>query len=70
MDDYVEVPKDVLKGLYRIMCAVPYISKGSFEVYDEAILEMRKAQDWVIKYGKLNNIDTRGWEEHKNKLKK
>ncbi len=55
----VQVPKDVLVGLYRIMCNIPYSMSG-MEVYPEALDGMKKAQQWVLKYGNENSIDNRG----------
>jgi len=58
----VQVPKDVLKGLYRIMCNIPYSMSG-YEVYEEAIPNMKEAQQWILEYGKENHIDRSGFED-------
>lgn len=63
----VEVPKDVMIGLYRIMCGLSTSFSGA-EVYDEALPGMAKAHKWVVNYGNDNNIESHGWDEHqKNK---
>jgi hypothetical protein len=58
----IEVPEDVMKGLYRIMCSIPSSMSG-MEVYHGAIDGMKNAQQWVLKYGEKNNIDSRGFDE-------
>jgi len=62
MKDTIEIPKNILKGLYRIMCGVSYSLSG-YEVYDQAKPNMKEAHEWIIKYGKDNNIDSRGLDE-------
>ena len=62
--DTVEVPIDIIKGIYRIMCGVSRPVSG--EVYPEAIPGMNKACDWIIKYGRDNKIDPRGFDEKKS----
>lgn len=66
MKENVEIPKDILIGIYRIMCGVPS-SLGNTEVYKEAIPGMQMARHWVLKYGSDQDIDMRGIEEHKNR---
>lgn len=63
----IEVPKDIMIGLYRIMCGISKTFSGA-EVYDEAKDGMVKAHEFIIKYGKENNIDMRGYDEHTKKL--
>jgi len=65
----VEVPKDILVGLFRIMCDVPS-SFSSAEVYEEAKPGMKKSYDWIVEYGRENNIDSRGWDIYKKKMGK
>ena len=60
-----EIPREVLEALYVIMCNVPF--SMSYEVYDEAIEPMKKAQRWVLDWGKLQNIDSRGRNLNQNK---
>lgn len=64
--DTVEVPKEILIGLYRIACGTTRNFSGH-EVYEEAKCGMTKALDWILDYGEDNNIEMRGWEEHKLK---
>lgn len=63
MEKMVEVPEEVLKGLYRIMCGIPYSMSGQ-EVYEESIPNMKESQQWVLDYGKKNNIDSRGYDDY------
>ena len=67
MNNQIEVPKEIMVGLYRIMCGVPYSMSG-FEVYEEAIEGMKTAQKWILDYGEKNKIDGHGYDEFiKNK---
>ena len=62
MENNVQVPKEVLEGIYRIMCNIPYSMSG-YEVYETAIPNMREAQKWILNYGKENKIDMHGFDE-------
>lgn len=62
--DTVEVPKEIMVGLYRIMCGISS-NFSDAEVYDEAKQNMTDSLKWVIEYGEKNNIDSRGSNEHK-----
>ena len=70
-----EIPSEVLEAMYVIMCSIPFsmLDKGayaeswSYEVYDEAREPMRKAQQWVLDWGKSQNIDSRGRNLNQNK---
>ena len=53
----IEIPENILAGLYRIMCNIPFSMSG-YEVYEDAIEGMKKSQEWVLKYGEENNIDS------------
>jgi hypothetical protein len=53
----VAIPLSVVKGLYKIMCCVPY--SMPYEVYDESKPGMKSAQSWILKYGKDNKLDDR-----------
>ena len=55
----VEVPKDIMIGLYRILAGVSSSFSGS-EVYDTAKEGMSEAYKFVIEYGNNNNINSRG----------
>lgn len=53
----IAVPLSVIKGLYKIMCSVPY--SMSYEVYEESKPGMKSAQAWILEYGKEHNLDIR-----------
>lgn len=55
-----EVPHEVLVGLYRILCGVSYSFPDTAEVYDSAKQGMKESMQWVLEWGKNNNIDIRG----------
>lgn len=61
--EFISVPKDIMVGLFRIMCNIPYSMSG-MEVYPEVIENMQTAQQWILTYGKTHNIDSRGLNEH------
>ena len=60
-----KIPREVLEAMYVVMCSVPF--SMSYEVYDEAREPMRKAQQWVLDWGKSQNIDSRGRNLNQNK---
>jgi hypothetical protein len=55
----VEVPKDIMIGLYRILAGLSGNFSG-YEVYDTAKEGMNEAYKFVIEYGNNNNINSRG----------
>ena len=61
----IKIPKDTLEAVYVILCSVPY--SMTMEVYDEAKEPMREAQQWVLDWGKQNNVDSRGRTLKNNK---
>lgn len=65
----VEVPKDILKGLFRIVSGIPGTMGGFEEVYQEAIPNMRDAYKWVLEYGRKHNIDDSGYSEYQKNHK-
>ena len=62
LDKTQEVPQEILIGLYRIMCGVPYSFPDSAEVNDNAKPGMRDGMKWILDWGKNNNINMRGDE--------
>ncbi len=58
----IEVPKEIIVGLYHIMCGIPSTFSGA-EVAEEAKDGMKKAQQYILDYGKENNIDMRGYSD-------
>lgn len=57
----LSLSKDVLNGLYLIMCGIPNnFDNTNYEVIDEAKSYMIKAHEFIINYGKENGFDIRG----------
>ena len=54
-----KIKEETLRGLYLIMCGLPYDHKGS-EVYDKAIPIMNKAHLEIIRLGEEMGFDNRG----------
>jgi hypothetical protein len=59
MKNTIEVPKDIMIGLYLIMANISS-TFSNYEVYDEAKSNMSEAYDFIIKYGHENNIEIHG----------
>jgi len=59
MEDKIEISKETLRGLYIILCGVPYSHTGA-EVYDEAIPVMEEAHQEILKLGREKGFDNRG----------
>ena len=57
--EVLEIPVEVMTGLFRIMCGISSSFSGA-EVYPNAIKGMEEAHKWIIEYGKKNNIESRG----------
>jgi len=55
----IEIPEELMIGLYVIMCNVPYWFSG-YEVYEKAKENMSKAQKFILDWGRNNNIDPHG----------
>ena len=61
IEENVQVQKEILDGLYRIMCNISPEFSG-YEVYKEAIPSMQKAHEFVVKYGRENGLDPHGFD--------
>lgn len=57
-----EVSQDILIGIYRILAGVPKSFTDSAEVYDSSKQGMRESHEWILEWGRKNNIDLRGGE--------
>lgn len=55
----IEISEETLRGLYLIMCGVPYGHSHS-EVYPAAVPLMDAAHEEIIKIGKEKGWDNRG----------
>jgi hypothetical protein len=55
----IEISEETLRGLYLIMCGLPYDHSGS-EVYEKAIPIMNEAHKEILKLGEQENFDCRG----------
>ena len=55
----IEISKETLRGLYLIMCGLPYDHSGS-EVYEKAVPIMNEAHKEIIRLGEKFNFDNRG----------
>lgn len=55
----IEISKETIRGLYLIMCGLPYDHSGA-EVYEKAIPIMNEAHLEVIELGKKLGFDNRG----------
>jgi hypothetical protein len=60
-EENTQVTKEIMDGLYRIMCNISPSFSG-YEVYKEAIPSMTKAYEFIIEHGKTNNVDSRGFD--------
>ena len=58
-DKKIEISEETLRGLYLIMCGLPYNHSGS-EVYNKAVPIMNKAHKDILKLGKEKGFDSRG----------
>ena len=67
MEEKIEISKDTLRGLFIILCGIPYNHSGA-EVYEEAIPIMNKAHEEIIKLGKEFGFDMRGGDLRKTIL--
>lgn len=55
-----EITPEVLIGLYRIMCGVPYTIIDNSEVCPNVKPNMKESYKWIIEWGKRNNIEWKG----------
>jgi len=55
----VKISEETLRGLYLIMCGLPFDHKGS-EVYDKAVPIMNDAHKEILRLGKQKGFDNRG----------
>jgi len=60
----LEIPQEILVGLYRLLSGVPKSFSESAEVYDSAKPGMKQAHEWVLDWGNKNNINCRGEKDH------
>ena len=60
MKDKIEVDREIMEGLFRIMSNISGSFSG-YEVYNEAKPGMEKAREFILTWGDENNIDLRGY---------
>ena len=57
----IEITEDTLRGLYLILCGVSFNHNGRGTT-DEAVPYMDKAHEEIIKLGKEEGFDNRGFD--------
>lgn len=55
----IEISEETLRGLYLIMCGLPYDHSGS-EVNEKAVPLMNEAHKEILRLGEQENFDCRG----------